>query len=91
MQLHPKAFANASALVVGALYLVCAALVAIAPDFFLSVANSWVHALDLTKIKAVNFTAGKLLIGLVSITVVSWAVDYLFAVVYNLFVKTSER
>ena len=90
MKLDAKAFANAAALIVAAIYVVCVAVVAIAPDFFLSIANSWIHALDLTKIKDINITAGSFIWGLITIVIVSWVVDYFFAVAYNSLIKRPE-
>lgn len=91
MKLNPMAFANASALLVAMIYAVCAGLVALAPDFVISVANSWVHALDLSKIRDVNITAASLTFGLVSVTIFAWIADYLFAVIYNSLLKGREQ
>lgn len=91
MKLDAKAFANGSAIVVGALYIICVVLVAIAPDFFLRVTNSWIHAIDITKIKNVRISSGSFFLGLISIVAVAWLVDYFLAVVYNSLVKKSEQ
>lgn len=87
MKLDPKGFANASAIIVGVIYVVCAALTVVAPDFLISLGNSWVHALDIAKIKDINITFGSFLYGLASIMIFAWVVDYLFAVVYNKLIK----
>lgn len=91
MKLNAKAFANASAIIVGILYVVCVGLTVVAPDFLISLGNSWFHAIDLAKIQGVDVTFGSFLFGLVSIVIVAWAADYLFAVMYNSFIKQTEQ
>lgn len=87
MKLDQKAFANASALIVGAFYLICVGLTVIAPDLLISIGNSWFHAIDLTKIEGVDLTFGSFLFGFVTIVIVAWVADYYFAKIYNSFVK----
>jgi len=87
MKLDTKALANAFALITGIVYAVCAGLVAIAPDFFLSITNSWVHGLDLTKIQSVNITAGSFFGGFLSIVIFAWLAAYIFGAIYNSLVK----
>lgn len=48
----PFAFANALTTVALSAYLVCAALVYIAPDFVFSIAQSWFHGWNLDVVRA---------------------------------------
>ena len=50
MKLNEQAFANASAILTGLVYLVCSLLVALFPEFFRIVGQSWFHGVDLSLI-----------------------------------------
>jgi len=80
------ATANALALTLGFVYVACALLVAVFPDFFRFIATSWFHGWNMevlwTGVPRSNFV-----LGLVSIMVGSWIVGYVFALSYNKFVK----
>lgn len=89
MKLNAMAFANAVAAVAAIIYVACRLLVAIIPGFLTRVFNSWVHTVDFSRIgSGGSLTFGAFVLGLVSIVVVAWVVDYLFAVIYNSFIKT---
>ncbi len=90
MKLDAKAFANASALIVGIFYVICVGLTIVAPNFLISLGNSWFHAIDLAKIKSIDVTFGSFLFGLVSIVIVAWVADYIFAAIYNSLIKKAQ-
>ena len=87
MKLDPKSAASALALTAGIVSVICAILVAIAPDFLFSLANAWFHGIDLVKIQSANLTVGNFIFGLIGIMTAGWLAGYLFAVIYNSFVK----
>ena len=76
-------FANALAVVMGVLYIVCRLLVGIAPDLFRSIAQSWFHGYDLSAIPAGSTTFGGFLLGLITAVLATWLFGYFFAWVYN--------
>ena len=88
MKLNALAFANATALVVAVVYVVCVVTVALFPEFMMSLAQSWFHGLALSPLSDWQKTPGTFVLGLVSATGLAWAVDYIFAIVYNRLVKS---
>lgn len=76
-------FANALAGVTAILYLVCAFLFALAPDLFRGIAQNWFHGYDLSTIPVAPVTIGGVLVGLITVTVVTWIFGYLLAWGYN--------
>lgn len=87
MKHEPNATANAVAVTVALIYVVCAVVVVLLPDLAMSVAQSWFHGLDLSKISAFNVTPGSFVLGLITSTAGAWLIGYVFANVYNYFVK----
>lgn len=86
MKHDPMATANATAVTVGFIAVVCALAILLAPELSLGIAQSWFHGIDLGKIRmAVNPSAGSLLYGWVTATIGGWVVGYVFASAYNLF------
>jgi hypothetical protein len=85
MKLKETALANAFGLL-GVIYFVgCYAVAWAMPALYKSVAESWMHMLDLSGLwrqGPSNFG-----IGLISFVIVSWVSGYLFAWLYNKFVK----
>lgn len=88
MKLSASAFANASTLSVMGLYVICRLAFLLFPDLAMAVANSWFHGIDLTKIASFNVSPGSFILGLVSISAVTWITGYVFVRVYNLFIKS---
>jgi len=82
--LHSKPFAHAGALMMAGFYLFCVVLSYIAPDFLFSVAQSWVHSLNLEVLRDANpISLGSIVTGLLTSTVATWVVAYVFAETYN--------
>lgn len=81
------ALANALAAATGLVSLLCAFSIILFPEFSLSIAQSWFHGLDLSKISGSKVTVESLIIGLVTMTTGAWAVGYVFAEVYNFSAK----
>ncbi len=85
MKFKELALANAAG-ILGSIYFVGCYIVAwLAPDFYKSIAESWMHMVNLNglwKTAPDNF-----LTGFVSFVVVSWVTGYLFGWLYNKFTK----
>lgn len=84
--LKAKPFANALAITMAALYLICALAVVVIPGLFKAVAVSWFHGIDLEAIWT-GGSRGNFLLGLISAVIFSWLFGYLFAWVYNKLTK----
>ena len=87
MKHGPNATANAAAVTVGAFYVVCRVAVALFPDLAMSVAQSWFHGLEFSKVSSWNLSLGSFILGLVTSAVGAWLVGYIFATAYNYFAK----
>lgn len=86
MKLNERALANASAVLVAVVYVVCALFVAILPDFSRAVAGSWFHGIDLNSIWT-GAPRGNFVLGFVSSVLLAWVSGWAFAALYNRFVK----
>ena len=87
MKHHPMATANASAATIAIVYVTCALAVGLFPEFTMNVTRSWFHGIDLSKISSWNFTAGSLILGVGPAVGYAWVIGYLYANVYNYFLK----
>lgn len=87
MKHEPKATANAAAVTVGALYIICRIGVALFPDLAMSVAQSWFHGLELSKVSVWNLSLGSFALGLVTSVLGAWLIGYVYANAYNYFIK----
>lgn len=82
MKLKETAWANATAISTGVIYIVCAAFVAILPGLSKLVMQSWFHGIDLEALWT-GAPRGNFVLGLVSVIIGTWLVGYLFAWLYN--------
>ena len=87
MKLHQNAFANASALFMGMVYLFCRFAIALFPGLSMQVTRSWFHGFDMENIWTPRTFSENFLLGLVSAVVLSWVGGWLFAWIYNKFTK----
>ena len=86
MKHDPMATANAMAVTVAFIAVVCALAIILAPDLSLGIAQSWFHGIDLEKVRtAVSPSFGSILYGWITATAGGWLVGYVFAWSYNLF------
>ena len=85
-RLNPWVVGGALTITVAAIYIVCAAAFAVAPDVTLGFFNAWFHGLNLAELKAgaKPFTFGIFVYGLVGISVSGFVSGAIFAVAYNL-------
>lgn len=86
MKHNVVATANATAITVGFIYVACALLLTVTPDFFKSVAQSWFHVWNLDPLWT-GAPRSNFILGLISAMVGSWLVGYIFAWTYNRFTK----
>lgn len=87
MKHNPTALANALATVTAGVYLVCRVLVGLFPGMMFSVAQSWLHGIELSRLNSWNLSLGAFFVGLISSAAFSWLVGYFIAVAYNYFDK----
>lgn len=87
MKHHPLATANAAALSIGVIYLVCAFSILLAPDVAFGIARTWFHGVTLSEFSNTNVTSVSFIVGLLTSTTGGWAAGYMFAYFYNMFVK----
>jgi len=87
MKHEPKAAANAAAVTVAVLYVVCRIAVSIFPDLAMSVTQAWFHGLELSKVSGWSLSMDSFILGLVTSVVSAWLVGYVFATAYNYFAK----
>lgn len=86
MKLNEVALANALAILMAILYIACALLVALLPEFSKAVFGSWFHGIDITSIWT-GAPRGNFVLGGVSAVLVSWGGGWLFARIYNQLAK----
>lgn len=88
MQLDKTKFALAAAGTLGVIYIVCAILVLIAPDFALRLLGWLTHIVNVDKFAGdVTITPLGLLIGLLQVALYTFVVAWLFAFLHNKFVQ----
>lgn len=80
-------FANAVTIVTVVFYIVCVVLSAIAPDFIIGIAQSWIHSLTLEMSKT-TLSLGSVIYGLLTISVVTWITTYAAIELYNRLAKS---
>ncbi len=87
MKHPPVPTANAAAVTTAVIYVVCRTAFVVAPDLAMSIGQSWFHGIDISRISALNLSTESFVLGIGSATIGAWLAGYLFASVYNSFVK----
>lgn len=87
MKHEPIVTGNAIAVTTTVIYVICRVAVALFPDLSMAIAQSWFHGIEISKISGWNLSTGSFILGLITITAGAWLVGYLFAYVYNYFLK----
>ena len=82
-KLNPKRVALSLVIVSIILYIACALLVVIAPDFITNLFSNLFHGIDITQIATTNISFGSVLIGLIQIIIYTLIAGWLFALIYN--------
>ncbi len=80
MELNKSKFALAAAGTLGVLYLICALVVAVAPNVGLTLLNWLTHLVNL---QAATLTWGTFLAGLVEILISAYIAGWIFAWIHN--------
>ena len=81
--LSPKRTANALAITVGIISLICFIFILIAPSGTVSLFGAIFHGIDMNKIAVESISIGNGLLGVLEAVVLGWVVGWLFAVIYN--------
>ena len=79
--------ANAAAVTVAVLYVICRLAVSLFPGLSMTVAQSWFHGIELGQISDWNLSVESFILGLFSTTAAAWITGYLFASLYNRLLK----
>ena len=87
MKHDPTSTANALAVTSAILYVFCRIAVSLFPNLSISIAQSWFHGLEISKISGWNLSLNSFIMGLITITGAAWLTGYIFAKVYNYFAK----
>ncbi len=86
MKLNEMAWANASAVLVGIVYVFCSAAVALLPELSKTVAQSWVHGIDFGSVWTAD-PRGNFVLGLITAVGLTWLAGWIFAFTYNQLVR----
>ena len=82
--IKPTVLANALAVVVGAGYVLCRLISAIAPELLFNVGQGWLHTANLAPLRTTSpMSAGMFVLGLVTSVIVSWVAAYSTADLYR--------
>jgi len=87
MKHNPTATANAAGVTTAIVFVLCRILVSLFPDLSFAIAQSWFHGITLSKLDTLSLTFSSFVLGLISSTITAWVIGYIFAKVYNSFVK----
>lgn len=87
MKREPSATANAAAATTVILFISRGVLVGLFPGLMFTIAQSWLHGVALTRFDSSSLSMSSLLIGLVSSTATVWLISFVFANLYNYFLK----
>lgn len=82
-KLNAKKVAVSLAAVSAILYIACALLIVVAPDFTLNLFSNLFHGIDITQIAGQPVSFGSTLLGLVEIIAYALIAGALFAWIYN--------
>ncbi|MCR4263460.1 MAG: DUF5676 family membrane protein [Candidatus Roizmanbacteria bacterium] len=82
-----QATANATAVTIAIVYVVCALAIMLLPDLSMNIAQSWFHGVELSEISELTITVSSFILGLVTSTAGGWLLGYVFASAYNYFIK----
>lgn len=87
MKHQPIVTANAIAATTAIVYVFCRILVGLFPDLSFAIAQFWFHGIALSRLNSWNLTTESFILGIVSSTITAWIVGYIFANIYNYFLK----
>lgn len=79
MKIDKVRIANASALAMTIIWLLCAAIVWLLPGFSIMMTSSWMHGMNMSALGMWRLTLGNFLSGGIGAVVSTWVVGYIFA------------
>lgn len=88
MKHSPITTANAVGTTTAIVYIICRLLFGLFPEISMNIAKSWFHGIDISKISGWNLSFSSFVLGIVSATITAWLIGYLFAKLYNYFLKS---
>lgn len=88
MKHNPTVMANAAGATTAIVYIICRLLVGLFPGSMINIANSWFHSYEITTGARWNLTTGSFFLGIVTATITAWLIGFLFAKLYNYFLKS---
>lgn len=83
MKLDSIRIAHTTGLVGAGWYLLCWTLVGTMPGFYMGMARSWIHGVDISGLPRNMMPFGASLYGLITFVVLAWITGYAFAAIYN--------
>ncbi|HLC94640.1 MAG TPA: DUF5676 family membrane protein [Patescibacteria group bacterium] len=78
---------NALALTTAIIYVACRILVALFPDGFFAIGQSWFHGIVLNRLDTSSLTMTSFIVGLISSTIAAWIIGYIYAKAHEMFSK----
>ena len=87
MKHDPVTTANALATTVAVIYVACRVLIGLFPDLSFTIAQSWFHGIQLTKLGTWDLTLPSFFLGLITATIGTWLIGWCFAHCYNFYLK----
>jgi len=82
LALHPLGLALG--ITTAVIYTLCSFFITVLPSLSLKIFNIWFHGMDLTRLATSKITLNAFILGLVTLTLVSYLTGILFAWIYNL-------
>ncbi len=76
-------FANSLTLATTVFYIACALLAVLIPDFLLAIFQSWFHGINVVSLATTQRSLSNFILGLISLTAISWVFGYIWAWTYN--------
>lgn len=87
MKNTPTVTANAIAVTTAIVFVLCRVLVGLFPEASFTVAQSWFHGIELSRLDVWSLSFSSFVLGLISSLITAWVIGYIFASVYNYFLK----
>lgn len=87
MKFNSIQIANAFAFAALIFFVACRVLVSLSPDLMFSVAQSWFHGIELSKLNTWNLSTETFLIGLISSAATAWIFGFLLGLGLEIFGK----
>ncbi len=87
MKMQSYIIPNALAATTAIVFVACRILVGLFPDLFFTIAQSWFHGIELSRLDGSGLTLGSFVLGIISSAITAWVIGYTFVRVYKLLGK----